>query len=105
MKLSIILPCRNEEKTLAICITKIRKAMSKLREKDYEIIVSDSSTDSSPKIAKKMGVKLLKHNKEGYGAAYIEAFKIAKGDIIIMGDADNTYDFTEIPPIEIHRKI
>ncbi len=94
MKISVVLPCRNEEKTIGICIEKIKKA---LFGQDYEIIVSDSSKDKSAEIAKKAGAKVLKHNLEGYGNAYHVGLKKSKGDYIIMGDADDTYDFLEIP--------
>ena len=95
-EISVILPCRNEEKALAACLQQAKKT---IRENNLsaEIIVSDSSTDRSPEIAKKEQVVLLKHDKEGYGRAYLEAFKIAKGKYIFMADADGTYDFSEIP--------
>ena len=98
MKYSFILPCRNEEKAIGICITKIKETMQRLciNEKDYEIIVSDSSSDSSPRIALSLGAKLVKHNKEGYGNAYLEAFKVASGEILILGDADDSYDFSDV---------
>jgi glycosyltransferase involved in cell wall biosynthesis len=95
-ELSIILPCRNEEKALPFCLSTIKEVIKK-NNLNAEVIVSDSSIDSSPEIAKKNGVILVKHNKEGYGRAYIEAFKVAKGKYIIMADADGTYDFKEIP--------
>jgi len=93
-KISIVLPCQNEEKSIGVCIKKIKNA---LKEKDYEIIVSDSSSDKSAEIAKKLNAKVIKHNKQGYGVAYLEGFKEIKGEYIVMGDADNTYDFLEIP--------
>ena len=71
--------------------------MNKAGIKDYEIIVSDSSSDNSPKIAKELGARVIKHNKEGYGIAYLEGFKAAKGKYIICMDADGSYDFNEIP--------
>jgi len=95
-KVSIILPCRNEEKTIAICIRKIKAGMQKINMSEYEIIVSDSSVDDSPDIAKRSGAKVVKHDKEGYGYALLEGFKIAKGDYLIMADADDTYDFLDI---------
>jgi len=95
MKISVILPCRNEEKTIALCIEKINKA---LKGKSYEIIVSDSSSDRSAEIAGKYkNVKVVKHNLYGYGNAILQGVKEAKGDYIIIGDGDNTYDFSEIP--------
>jgi len=93
-EISFMLPTRNEEKTIGICIKKIQVLMQRL-DKSYEIIVSDSSHDKSPEIAKKLGAKVIKHDKKGYGVAYIEALQIAKGKILVMGDADNTYDFGE----------
>ena len=96
--ISVILPCRNEERTVGECIKKIRKVFSQKKIKG-EIIVSDSSSDNSAAIARKMKVKVVKHDKEGYGYAYHEGFKVSKGDIIIIGDADGTYDFSEIPKL------
>lgn len=94
--ISIILPCRNEALALPGCLTKIATTIQEAN-LDAEVIVSDSSTDRSPEIAKEFGVVLVKHNKDGYGNAYLEAFKVAKGDYFFMADADGTYDFGEIP--------
>lgn len=95
-EISIILPCRNEEKALPFCLKQI---VETIREHNLnaEIIVSDSSVDSSPSIALEMGAILVKHDKEGYGNAYLEAFKIARGKYIFMADADGSYDFRNIP--------
>jgi len=93
---SFVLPCRDEEKSIGVCIKTINDAMFNLRY-SYEIIVSDSSKDNSPKIAIKLGAKVVKHNKIGYGNALMKGFNIARGKILIMGDADNSYDFNEIP--------
>jgi glycosyltransferase involved in cell wall biosynthesis len=95
-EISIILPCRNEEKALDSCLKQVEETI-KSNKLNAEIIVSDSSTDSSPEIAKKHGVILVKHDKEGYGNAYLEAFGYAKGKYIFMADADCTYDFNQIP--------
>jgi len=94
--LSIILPCQNEAESLASCLLKIKDVIDKNR-LSAEIIVSDSSTDNSPQIAQNLGVKLIKHDKNGYGRAYLEAFKIARGQYLFCADADCTYDFNEIP--------
>jgi len=91
--ISVVLPCKNEEKTICICIKKIKKA---LRNHDFEIIVSDFSSDKSKELAKNLKATVI-NAKDGYGNAYIEGFKHAKGEYIIIGDADNTYDFLEIP--------
>jgi len=97
MRYSIVLPCRNEQAAIAFCIRNINQTMGQAGIKDYEIIVSDSSSDNSPEIAKKLGAKVIKQNKKGYGAAYLEGFKAAKGEYIFCADADGSYDFAEIP--------
>lgn len=96
LKLSVILPCKNEEQALEQSILKIKKVLSE-NGISGEIIVSDSSTDASPRIAKKLKVILVKHNKKGYGRAYLEGFKKAKGTYIFCADPDGSYDFEEIP--------
>jgi len=95
-KISVILPCRNEEEAIGFCLEEIKKT---LRDKhlDAEIIVSDSSTDNSAEIASQKGVRVIKHNQKGYGLAIKEGIKNASGEIIIFADADGTYDFKEIP--------
>lgn len=95
-EISVVLPCRNEEAGLPFCLDQIKK-ITKEKNLSVEVIVSDSSFDKSPEIAQKNNVILLKHDKEGYGSAYLEAFKIVKGKYIFMADADGTYDFAEIP--------
>lgn len=95
-EINIILPCRNEEQGLALCLDQIKRTVEQ-NNLSAEIIVADSSTDKSPDIAKQANVILIQHNKEGYGNAYLEGFKIANGKYIFMGDADASYSFAEIP--------
>jgi glycosyltransferase involved in cell wall biosynthesis len=78
MKISVVLPCQNEEKSIGVCIERIRAALWKY---EYEIIVSDSSNDRSAEIAKELGAKLIKHNIDGYGNAIIEGVKSASGGL------------------------
>ena len=93
---SVVLPCRNEQPALAQCLTQIKQVLQQ-NNINGEIIVSDSSTDSSPDIAKQFGVVLVKHNQDGYGAAYLQGFKAAQGRYLFLADCDGTYDFSEIP--------
>ena len=93
-KYTIVLPCRNEEETIGICIKKIKQAMKDL---DYEIVVSDSSADKSPETAEKLGARVIKHNKFGYGIACMTGINAAKAHYIIMADSDNSYNFLELP--------
>ena len=95
-KISIVLPCQNEEQSLDLCLTKIKSVLA-TNNLNGEIIVSDSSSDRSAEIARSHQVKLIKHDKNGYGLAYLEGFKLVEGDYIFMADPDSTYDFAEIP--------
>lgn len=96
IEVSVVIPTLNEEKTIGICIDKIKKVFNEFKIKG-EIIVSDSSTDSTPEIAKSKGAKVIRPKEKGYGNAYIDGINASKGKYIIIGDADDTYDFFEIP--------
>ena len=98
LDVSIILPSKNEESTIEICLNKIKEVFKKENIKG-EIIVSDSSTDRTSIIAKKLGARLISPSTEGYGSAYMAGFAAARGKYIIMGDADDTYDFNEMPKL------
>ena len=93
---SIIIPCMNEEKTIGVCIKKALLALEK-ENWDGEIIISDNSTDNSRNISRKLGAKIVTPNNKGYGNAFLEGFWHAKGKYILLADADDTYDLTEIP--------
>jgi glycosyltransferase involved in cell wall biosynthesis len=93
---SVILPTLNEEETIGICIQKIQRVFQE-NGLDGEIIVSDSSTDKTPEIARSYSVNVIHPKSRGYGSAYIEAFKHVRGNYVVIGDADNTYDFSEMP--------
>jgi glycosyltransferase involved in cell wall biosynthesis len=96
-EVSVVMPCLNEADTLAVCI---EKALRALRESKIlgEIIVADNgSTDGSPAIAIRSGVRLVHIEAKGYGNALMGGIAAAHGKFIIMGDADDSYDFLEIP--------
>ena len=95
---SVILPAMNEQFTIGECIKKIRDVFSQFQI-NGEIIVSDNSVDKTPAIARAMGVKVVTPDQKGYGYAYSYAFQHALGQYIIIGDADATYDFSEIPSL------
>jgi len=95
IELSVVLPCRNEEKIVGKCIEKINEVLKK-EKIDGEIIVSDSSTDGSAKIAEKMGACVVRHGMDGYGVAIREGINVARGKYIFIADCDGSYDFNEI---------
>ena len=94
--ITVILPALKEKETIGICLQKIQQIFRTLGVQG-EIIVSDSSTDSTPDIAREMGAIVVHPEHRGYGYAYLEGFAHARGKYIVIGDADNTYDFLEIP--------
>jgi len=97
MEVSVVIPCLNEAETLATCIDKAFRALNE-HQIDSEIIVADNgSTDGSCEIAKGLGVRVLHVKERGYGNALMEGIAAARGEFIIMGDADDSYDFLEIP--------
>lgn len=97
IEISVVIPCLNEDKTLKTCIDKCKQAFKELNI-NGEIIVSDNnSTDNSIEIAKNSGVKIVHCKEKGYGRTLKAGFNIAQGKYIVMGDADNTYNFLEIP--------
>jgi len=95
---SVILPALDEERTIGECITRIQKVFHD-NAINGEIIVSDSSTDRTTEIAESKGALVVHPERKGYGNAYLTAFSHARGRFIVMGDADNTYDFLEIPKL------
>ncbi len=98
IELSIVMPCLNEAETLATCI---RKAKHYLNESGVvgEVIVADNgSTDGSQEIARAEGALVVPVPRRGYGAALLGGIEAAKGRFIIMGDADDSYEFTALQP-------
>ncbi|MBU3966974.1 MAG: glycosyltransferase family 2 protein [Euryarchaeota archaeon] len=95
---SVIIPCMNEEKTIGRCIQKARAALEK-EGLEGEIIVSDNSNDGSREIAGNMGAKVVIPLNKGYGNAYMEGIKYARGKYFLFADADDTYDLCEMPKL------
>lgn len=97
IELSIVMPCLNEADTLETCIRKAQKAMQENKINGEIIIADNGSTDESPNIAKRLGARLISVEAKGYGNALMGGIAAATGKFVIMGDADDSYDFLEIP--------
>lgn len=98
LELTILMPCLNEAETLEICINKAKKSLQKNKINGEVLIADNGSTDGSQKIAERCGARVINVPVKGYGSALIEGTKQAKGKYIIMGDADDSYDFSNIMP-------
>jgi glycosyltransferase involved in cell wall biosynthesis len=94
---SVVMPVLNEEAAIGPCIEKITTTFTAAGI-DGEIVVCDNgSTDASVAIAERMGARVVHQPLRGYGNAYLKGFASARGRYLVMGDADDTYDFTMIP--------
>jgi glycosyltransferase involved in cell wall biosynthesis len=94
---SVVMPCLNEEAAIGPCIEKIQRTFA-ASGIDGEIVVCDNgSTDASVAIAERLGARVVHQPLRGYGSAYLKGFASARGRYLVMGDADDTYDFTLIP--------
>jgi hypothetical protein len=97
VELSIVIPCLNEAETLGACIGRAQRA---LREENIagEVVVADNgSSDGSAEIAERLGARLVRVEARGYGHALMGGIAAAAGRYVVMGDADESYDFLEAP--------
>ena len=97
LELSVVMPCLNEAETLGTCIDKATRAL-----RDYgiagEIIVADNgSTDGSQAIATRLGAIVVHVEAKGYGNALMGGIAVARGQFIVIGDANDSYDFLDLP--------
>mgnify|MGYP000421134711 FL=1 len=96
--LTVLMPCLNEAETLATCITKAQKSIAELQISGEVLIADNGSTDGSQQIAREHGARVVDIPEKGYGSALIGGIHAAKGKYIIMGDADDSYDFLSLRP-------
>lgn len=96
-ELSVVLPCLNEEATVAACIQQIQETLQHDRIAGEIIVADNGSTDQSAVIAQSNGARVVRIENKGYGHALMGGISSARGKYIIMGDADGSYDFSHIP--------
>jgi glycosyltransferase involved in cell wall biosynthesis len=98
IELTILMPCLNEAETLARCIQKAQKFLEQNSINGEVLVADNGSTDGSQEIVRRLGANIVHIPRKGYGAALLGGIEAAKGKYIIMGDADDSYDFMSIMP-------
>lgn len=98
LELTILMPCLNEAETLGTCIEKAQGYLERSGVEGEVLISDNGSTDGSQEIAQRLGARVSAAPRRGYGAALINGIEAARGRYVIMGDADDSYDFTSLDP-------
>ncbi len=96
---SVVLPCLNEEETVAECVRKAKAWFRRAGVHGEVIVVDNGSTDRSREEAERAGARIIDEPRRGYGAAHLRGFAESKGDVIVMADADDTYDLLNLDPL------
>lgn len=96
LELTIVMPCLNEAETLAACIQKARQGLERAGVRGEILVADNGSTDGSVALAEKLGARVVHVKEKGYGSALRGGIEAARGKWIIMGDADDSYDFSRI---------
>ncbi|HEU4974704.1 MAG TPA: glycosyltransferase family 2 protein [Baekduia sp.] len=94
---SVVIPCLNEEENIEQCVTAALEAMERAGIEGEVVVADNNSEDRSAELARGAGAHVVTETRRGYGSAYLAGFAAARGKYIVMGDADLTYDFNEIP--------
>ncbi len=94
---SVVIPCLNEAENIEACVHAAREAIADAGIAGEVVVADNASDDRSAELAAAAGARVVVEPRRGYGSAYLAGFAAARGTYIVMGDADLTYDFGEIP--------
>jgi glycosyltransferase involved in cell wall biosynthesis len=97
VRVSVVIPCLNEEENIEACVKSALEAMADAGIAGEVVVADNASEDRSAQLARAAGAQVVHEPRRGYGSAYLAGFAAARGEYIVMGDADLTYDFSEIP--------
>lgn len=97
LEVSIVMPCLNEAETIEGCIREAQQALAEKGVRGEVLVADNGSTDNSCEIAAQAGARVVTITEKGYGSALIGGIKAARGEYVLMGDADGSYDFGKLP--------
>ena len=104
-EVSVVIPCLDEANSIGICVEKALTAFRAAGLRGEVVVADNGSTDGSVEIAENLGARVVQVLEKGYGSALRAGIAAAQGAFIVMGDADDSYDFSEIPRfVELWRK-
>jgi hypothetical protein len=98
VEVTVVMPCLNEARTVGLCVEKARRALEDLGVCGEVVVADNGSGDGSPEVARRCGARVVHAERRGYGSALRAGIESARGRFIIMGDADDSYDFTRLGP-------
>ena len=98
IELSVVMPCLNEVRTLGTCIGKAQGCLTRLGVAGEIIVADNGSSDGSQALAASLGARVIPVPRRGYGAALRAGFEAARGTYLVMGDSDDSYDFSSLGP-------
>jgi glycosyltransferase involved in cell wall biosynthesis len=96
LELSVVMPCLNEAATVGVCVKKAMEALELYGIRGEVIVADNGSTDGSQQIAREMGARVVPVERRGYGSALQSGIAAARGQFVLMGDADDTYNFAQL---------
>lgn len=97
IEVSVVVPCLDEAETVGACVTKARETLAGQRIEGEVIVADNGSADGSREVAARAGARVVEVGERGYGNALSAGIEAARGRYVIMGDADDSYDFGELP--------
>ena len=96
VEVSVVMPCLNEEATVEACVAGAREGLARLGVTGEILVADNGSADRSVALARAAGARVVHVRERGYGSAYRGGFSAARGRILVMGDSDDTYDFSRL---------
>ena len=99
LDVSVVLPCLNEEGSVGLCVNEAQEALAAAGIRGEVVVVDNGSTDASAEVAMASGGRVVEEARPGYGSALLAGFGASRGEVVVMADADFTYDLGRIPDL------